>query len=72
MLLNVRIKYPNAAYDRRNEEMHTVVKTLPFDEPLIDSFSATLLRENSVQGRFYVTPTLLVFYSNVLSYLTAV
>ena len=67
------LKYPDTTFERRNEELHTVLRSVPADDYVLDSFPSALQKENvAIQGRVYLTQNRICFYSNILSSVTTV
>ncbi|KAJ3128156.1 hypothetical protein HK098_005056 [Nowakowskiella sp. JEL0407] len=64
------IKYPDVTLEKKNEDFHTIFRSLPASEYLIDSFSCALQRDIAIQGKIYVTHYRMCFYSNILGFIT--
>lgn len=47
-------------------------KSIPADDYLMDSFPCALQKDIAVQGRVFLTQNRVVFYSNILSFVTMV
>lgn len=58
------------ASKKRNREFHTVFKSVPDDDYLIEDYSCALQREILAHGRLYVSEGHLCFSSNILGWTT--
>lgn len=52
--------------------MHGVLRNVGPEEFVLDSFSASLEKDIAIQGRIYLTQSLICFYSNILNLVTTV
>lgn len=55
-----------------HEEFHTLFKSIPADEELVENYSCALSRDILIQGRIWVGRNHLCFYSNILGWVTSV
>ncbi|KAF2638571.1 hypothetical protein P280DRAFT_471172 [Massarina eburnea CBS 473.64] len=55
---------------KRNRDFHTLFKSVPEDDYLIEDYSAALQKEILLQGRLYVSEGHLCFSSNILGWVT--
>jgi DNA-binding transcriptional regulator/RsmH inhibitor MraZ len=68
-----RLKYPEPQFDRRNDELHALIRSVPPSDVLLDTFPSALQKgELSIQGRVYITQMRICFYSNILNSVTTV
>ncbi|KAL1895387.1 hypothetical protein Cpir12675_003248 [Ceratocystis pirilliformis] len=58
------------ASKKRNKDFHTLFKSVPDDDYLIEDYSCALQREILCQGRLYVSEGHLCFSSNILGWIT--
>eukprot|EP00158_Paraphelidium_tribonemae_P008421 Partr_v1_DN28574_c2_g1_i8_m73963 putative transcription factor SipA3 len=71
MATGLKINYPSPEFEKRNEEMRSVMKDLAAEEVFIDSYPVTLMQDKPLLGRLYFTQHYVCFYSNILSFVTA-
>ncbi|KAJ3307697.1 SNF1-interacting protein, partial [Blyttiomyces sp. JEL0837] len=65
--------YPSdTMYEKRNRELHTLLKSVPRTDFLIDVFSCGLQKDIVIQGKLYITQNRLCFHSNILGFITFV
>ncbi|KAF1961609.1 hypothetical protein CC80DRAFT_488074 [Byssothecium circinans] len=55
---------------KRNKDFHTLFKSVPEDDYLIEDYSAALQKEILLQGRLYVSEGHICFSSNILGWVT--
>jgi hypothetical protein len=55
---------------RRNKDFHSLFKSVPEDDYLIEDYSAALQKEILLHGRLYVSEAHLCFSSNILGWVT--
>ena len=55
---------------RRNKDFHSLFKSVPEDDYLIEDYSAALQKEILLHGRLYVSEGHLCFSSNILGWVT--
>ncbi|ODV94182.1 hypothetical protein PACTADRAFT_34991 [Pachysolen tannophilus NRRL Y-2460] len=55
---------------KRNTDFHSIFKSVPVEDRLLDDFSCALSREFLIQGRLYVSENYLCFNSNILGWIT--
>ncbi|KAI8325049.1 hypothetical protein GQ54DRAFT_308647 [Martensiomyces pterosporus] len=60
----------NAVYLKRNADFHTLFRSIPINELLIDDYGCALQRDILVQGRLYLTENFVCFYSNIFGWVT--
>lgn len=60
------------ASKKRNRDFHTLFKSVPDDDYLIEDYSCALQREILAQGRLYVSEGHLCFNSNILGWVSTV
>ncbi|KAF2875341.1 hypothetical protein BDV95DRAFT_564893 [Massariosphaeria phaeospora] len=58
------------ASPKRNRDFHSLFKSVPEDDYLIEDYSAALQKEILLQGRLYVSEGHLCFSSNILGWVT--
>lgn len=58
------------ANSKRNRDFHTLFKSVPEDDYLIEDYSAALQREILLQGRLYISEGHVCFSSNIFGYVT--
>lgn len=58
------------AAPKRNRDFHSLFKSVPEDDYLIEDYSAALQKEILLQGRLYVSEGHLCFSSNILGWVT--
>lgn len=58
------------ASKKRNKDFHSLFKTVPDDDYLIEDYSCALQREILAHGRLYVSEGYLCFSSNILGWVT--
>ncbi|KAJ3028812.1 hypothetical protein HK097_005890, partial [Rhizophlyctis rosea] len=63
------IKYPDAWWFRRNDELHRFLKSVPVTDCVIDVFACALQKDIAVRGKVYVTQNRICFYSNLLGFI---
>lgn len=56
------------ANNKKNSEFHKLFPKLPKSEPLIEEHSCALSRDILTQGKLYISPHYLCFYSNILGW----
>ncbi|KAJ3274549.1 SNF1-interacting protein, partial [Borealophlyctis nickersoniae] len=66
------INYNDPVMDRRNAELHRLLKSVPRSDYLVDVFSVALQKDIAVQGRLYATKNRICFYSNILGFVNMV
>lgn len=70
---NTRVKYPDVSYERRNEELHGCIRSVQETEFVLDCFPVSVKKDDlKIQGRLYLTQSLICFYSNILNIVTTV
>lgn len=67
ILEGTKYKY---ASESRDKYFHNFFNLVPLSDRLVDDFSCALSREFLFQGRIYVTPNYICFYSNLLGWIT--
>lgn len=55
---------------KRNQEFHSIFKSIPAEESYLDMFSCALQRDILLQGRLYMSNRHLCFNSNIFGYVT--
>jgi hypothetical protein len=55
---------------RRNKDFHSLFKSVPEDDLLIEDYSAAYQREILLQGRLYISEGHVCFWSNIFGYVT--
>lgn len=68
--LNARTATFAPATTRRNRDFHTLFKTVPLDDNLIEDYGCALQKEILLQGRMYVSSGHICFYSNIFGWTT--
>ncbi|KAK6505757.1 hypothetical protein TWF481_007649 [Arthrobotrys musiformis] len=68
--LNGRAATFAPATTRRNRDFHTLFKTVPQDDNLIEDYGCALQKEILLQGRMYVSSGHICFYSNIFGWTT--
>ncbi|KAK6504370.1 hypothetical protein TWF506_002571 [Arthrobotrys conoides] len=68
--LNGRTATFAPATTRRNRDFHTLFKTVPLDDNLIEDYGCALQKEILLQGRMYVSSGHICFYSNIFGWTT--
>ena len=58
------------ATQRRNKDFHSLFKSVPEDDYLIDDYSCALQREILLAGRIYISESHICFSSNILGWVT--
>ncbi|PRT56096.1 Membrane-anchored lipid-binding protein YSP2 [Wickerhamiella sorbophila] len=56
------------ASSKRNAEFHKAFPKIPASEPLIEDHSCALSRDILTQGKMYISPHYICFYSNILGW----
>ncbi|KAK6336163.1 hypothetical protein TWF696_001728 [Orbilia brochopaga] len=59
-----------AASHRRNKDFHTLFKSVPSDDQLIEDYGCALQKEILLQGRMYVSSGHICFHSNIFGWVT--
>jgi VASt domain-containing protein/GRAM domain-containing protein len=55
---------------KRNKDFHSLFKSVPEDDLLIEDYAAALQREILLQGRIYISEGHICFWSNIFGYVT--
>ncbi|KAK4982452.1 hypothetical protein LTR50_007727 [Elasticomyces elasticus] len=58
------------ASSKRNKDFHTLFRSVPEDDYLIEDYSAALQREILLHGRLYISEAHICFCSNILGWVT--
>ncbi|CAO3594753.1 unnamed protein product [Absidia cylindrospora] len=58
------------ASDKRNRDFHTLFKSIPLDDNLIEDYGCALQKEILLQGRIYITQHHLCFNANIFGWIT--
>ncbi|KAJ3354225.1 hypothetical protein HDU91_005793 [Kappamyces sp. JEL0680] len=66
------LAYVDTLMQKKNEELHHLLKSVPSSDYVLDVFSAALQKEVLVQGKCYLTQNRLCFYSNILGFVNIV
>ncbi|SAL95477.1 hypothetical protein [Absidia glauca] len=56
--------------DKRNHEFHTLFKSIPEDDNLVEDYGCALQKEILVQGRLYISEAHLCFNANIFGWVT--
>ncbi|KAI8800352.1 hypothetical protein BJ742DRAFT_860139 [Cladochytrium replicatum] len=67
---NSRLKYPDSAMEKRDEEMHSLLKSVPASDHVLGVFPCALQKEIAIQGRVFLTQNRVCFHSNLLGFVT--
>ncbi|KAG4304093.1 hypothetical protein PORY_002457 [Pneumocystis oryctolagi] len=59
------------ASSKRNKEFHTLFKSIPEDDYLIDDYASALQKDILLHGRMYVSETYICFNSNIFGWITS-
>ncbi|KAF3910838.1 hypothetical protein ABW20_dc0105033 [Dactylellina cionopaga] len=59
-----------AANHRRNKDFHSLFKSVPADDHLIEDYGCALQKEILLQGRMYVSNSHICFHSNIFGWVT--
>ncbi|EPS42465.1 hypothetical protein H072_3632 [Dactylellina haptotyla CBS 200.50] len=59
-----------AANHKRNKDFHTLFKSVPLDDNLIEDYGCALQKEILLQGRMYVSNGHICFHSNIFGWVT--
>ena len=62
--------YPDVAMQRRNEELHTLLKSVPKTDYVIEVFTCAFQKDILLHGKIFLTQNRICFYSNILGYVT--
>lgn len=65
-----KLKYNDTGLEKKNQELHSLLKSVPESETIFAYFSVALQKDIAVQGKMYVTQNLVCFYSSILSFVT--
>ncbi len=65
-----RLKYPDASFEKKDQELHVIFKSLPQKDRLIMSANVLLQRDVALAGKIYMTQNSVCFHSNILGYVT--
>jgi hypothetical protein len=65
-----KIKYNDHIMEKKNVELHNLLKSVPESEMLFAVYSVALQKEIMVQGKIYLTQNLVCFYSSIMSFVT--
>ncbi|KAK6343055.1 hypothetical protein TWF718_008431 [Orbilia javanica] len=68
--LNGRTATFAPATTRRNRDFHSLFKTVPVEDNLIEDYGCALQKEILLQGRMYVSSGHICFYSNIFGWTT--
>ncbi|KAI8897278.1 hypothetical protein BC833DRAFT_594432 [Globomyces pollinis-pini] len=66
------ILYADTALQKKNVELHALLKSVPPTDIVLDVFSTALQRDLLLQGKLFVTQNRLCFYSNILGFVNIV
>ncbi|ORZ14689.1 hypothetical protein BCR42DRAFT_417458 [Absidia repens] len=56
--------------EKRNQEFHSLFRTVPADDSLIEDYGCALQKEILVQGRIYISENYLCFNANIFGWVT--
>ena len=56
--------------EKKNLELHNLLKSVPSQDFLIDLFGCALQKDIAIQGRMFLTQARICFYSNILGFVT--
>ncbi|KAJ3118756.1 hypothetical protein HDU96_009345 [Phlyctochytrium bullatum] len=62
------IRYPDAVWEKRDRELHNLLKSVPQSDHVIDVFTVALQKELALQGKIYITQNRICFHSNILGF----
>ncbi|KAI9137672.1 GRAM domain-containing protein, partial [Paraphysoderma sedebokerense] len=60
------------AKQSKNQQFHSIFRSVPDQEFLIEDFSCALQKEILVQGRLYVSENHICFHASILGWITTV
>jgi hypothetical protein len=66
------VAYPDSVSTRRNRELHSLLKSVPATDFVIEAFACGLQKDIIVQGKAYATQNRMCFYSNILGFVNVV
>lgn len=58
--------------EKRNTELHQMLKSVPLNDYVLEVFGAALQKDIAVAGKCYLTQKRVCFYSNILGFVTIV
>jgi hypothetical protein len=64
--------YIDSALAKKNSELHSLLKSVPTSDYVIDTFSAAIQKEILAQGTLYLTQNRICFYSNIMGFINNV
>ncbi|KAI8840527.1 hypothetical protein BC829DRAFT_403229 [Chytridium lagenaria] len=62
------VRYPDPVWEKRDRELHHLLKSVPKTDHVIDVFSVALQKELVLQGKIYLTQNRICFHSNILGF----
>jgi hypothetical protein len=66
------IAYTDTSLSKKNHELHSLLKSVPLTDYVIEVFSVGLQNDMLIQGRIFLTQNRLCFYSNILGFVNIV
>lgn len=64
------VQYSDSSLMRRNEELHTLLKSVPKSDMVLHMTTCALKRDVLIQGRLYLTQNRVCFYSSIMGFTT--
>ncbi|KAJ3088632.1 hypothetical protein HK102_008300, partial [Quaeritorhiza haematococci] len=64
------LRYPDPILEKKNDDLHNLLKSVPKSDYVIDVFSCALQRDIAIQGKIFVTQNRICFHSNILGFVT--
>ncbi|KAI8915961.1 hypothetical protein EDD86DRAFT_197297 [Gorgonomyces haynaldii] len=68
MKIEESLQYSDPLDDKKNQELHATLKSIPKSDFVLNVFNAALQKDIAVQGKVYLTQNRLCFYSNILGF----
>ncbi|TPX44985.1 hypothetical protein SeLEV6574_g04160 [Synchytrium endobioticum] len=63
--------YNDQSLERKNDELHSLLKSVPISDHALDVYTCALQKENlMIQGRIFLTQNRICFHSNIVGFVT--
>ncbi|KAJ3193988.1 hypothetical protein HK101_003697 [Irineochytrium annulatum] len=63
------VKYPDNNWEKKNKELHRLLKSVPKSDYVVEVFAIALQRDIVIQGKIFLTQNRICFHSNILGFL---
>ncbi|TPX31882.1 hypothetical protein SmJEL517_g04903 [Synchytrium microbalum] len=64
------LAYTDHSLEKKNEELHSLLKSVPRTDYVLDVYSCALQKDVMIQGRIFMTQNRICFHSNIVGFIT--